>query len=67
MKQLLALAAIAAVVPMFAMWNQFNIIDVPALAEDDCDYYHHQFYVLDEVIGKGGYVVCRYRADTFLF
>jgi len=59
----LTVAAVA--IPVWAIWQQYRVINIEAGAEDDCAYYYGA-YALDEVVGMtdkngGHYVICQYR------
>jgi hypothetical protein len=63
-KTLALLGAVACIVPIAAIQNQFSVINIEAAAEDDCERYHGA-YALDQVIGMDDrpihYVICQYK------
>lgn len=54
------LAIAACAVPLWAVAQQYRMITIPALAEDDCAYYHGA-YALADVVPTGTGVNCIYR------
>lgn len=58
---IVALALAAALVPLYATYEQYRTVTIHAGEEDDCDLYHGA-YALTEVTPDGhGDVWCTYR------